>query len=1064
MPACPRCGTENPARSKFCSECGTPLAEAVPAREARKTVTVLFCDVAGSTSLGERLDPESLRSAIERYFDRMRVVLEAHGGTVEKFIGDAIMAVFGVPQLHEDDAVRAVRAAVDMRDALSELNEELEAELGVSIAVRTGINTGEVVAGDPVAGQRLVTGDAVNTAARLEQAAGSGEIVIGERTYDLVRDAVDAEPIDPLALKGKADAVGAYRLLSVRKGAAGHERRLDAPMIGRERPLRTLLDAFEGSVADRTCHLFTVLGPAGIGKSRLVREFGSRVGGRAVVLTGRCLSYGEGITFWPIAEMAIQAAGIDEDDPPEAAREALRRALGEAPEADAIAGQLADLLGIDGGGPVEPSWAIRRFLEALSLQRPVVAVFDDIHWAEPTLLDVIEHVADWSRDASILLLCMARPELLEERPGWGGGKRNATSVHLEPLSEPEADALIENLLGLPALTAEIRERIRAAAQGNPLFVEEMLEMLLDDGVLVQKEDEWVATVDLTTVQVPPAISALLAARLDRLATDERSVLEAASVVGEVFEPDAVRALVPESIRPRTQDLLGSLLRKDLVRPTSSDIGAHDALRFRHILLRDATYDAVPKADRASLHRAFADRLEEMLGERSAEFDEFIGYHLEQTHRLRSELGLRDDPAASVGRAASAHLAAAGHRAFQRADVAAATNLLGRASDLLPEDDPDRLRMGWELGQAMIDSGAIAAATDVLEATIDRSRLAGEEAAAGYAQACLWVARVVADPAVDVDEWESSADDLVALFERIDDPRGAALAWMQKSYALWFRERLEASGTAAERAIDHARAVGDRYVESEMRGHLLATVGLGPLPLDRSEDLLTSTLADARARGDRRLEKAALRGMGARAAFAGRFEEARRLVSQARAITQELGLSIEYWSGAQLVGRVEWMAGDLDAAARYLREGCEQLEALGETAFLSTTAGMLAELEILRGDREAAERWIGVAERTASPGDRSSQTAIEVVRGQLLAGTRDPAAREHLQRALALVDETDSPIWRADVRRAVARALGREHRDEAVTLAREALDLAEMKGAPVLVEEARALLTDLERHA
>jgi class 3 adenylate cyclase len=352
MLTCPSCGTGNAEDAKFCSECGTGLVAPRPPRETRKTVTVLFCDVTGSTELGERLDPESLRGAMERYFDRMQAVLEAHGGTVEKFIGDAIMAVFGVPQVREDDALRAVRAADEMREALADLNRELEGELDVSIAVRTGINTGEVVAGDRTADQRLVTGDAVNTAARLEQAASAGDILIGERTFDLVRDAVKAEPVDPLALKGKAETVGAYRLISVRTGAAGHARRLDAPMIGRERQLRTLLDAFEGAAADAACHLFTVLGPAGIGKSRLVREFGTRIGQRALVLSGRCLSYGEGITFWPIAEMAIQAGGITEDDAPERAREALRHVLGDAPEAEAVSAQLAALLGMDGGGPV----------------------------------------------------------------------------------------------------------------------------------------------------------------------------------------------------------------------------------------------------------------------------------------------------------------------------------------------------------------------------------------------------------------------------------------------------------------------------------------------------------------------------------------------------------------------------------------------------------------------------------------------------------------------------------------------------------------------------------------
>jgi class 3 adenylate cyclase len=1061
MAACPSCGTENADDAKFCSECGAALAEPVPSREGRKTVTVLFCDVTGSTELGERLDPESLRGAIERYFDRMLAVLESHGGTVEKFIGDAIMAVFGVPRLHEDDAVRAVRAAVDMRDALADLNRELEDELGVSIEVRTGINTGEVMAGDRAAGQRLVTGDAVNTAARLEQAAIPGEIFIGERTFDLVRDAVDAEPVDPLALKGKAETVGAYRLLSVRKGAAGHERRLDAPMIGRERQLRTLVGAFEGAVADRTCHLFTVLGPAGIGKSRLVREFGTRIDGSALLLTGRCLSYGEGITFWPVAEMAIQAAGIKEGDPPEQARVALRKVLGDAPEADAIATQVADLLGMGGAGPVEASWAIRRFLEALALRRPVVAVLDDIHWAEPTLLDVIEHVADWSRDAPILLLCMARPELLEERPGWGGGKRNATSVHLEPLSEPEADALIENLLGHPALTPEIRERIRAAAQGNPLFVEEMLGMLLDDGVLVQKEDEWVATVDLTTVQVPPAISALLAARLDRLTGDERLVLEAASVVGEVFEPEAVRALVSDPIRPQVVDLLGGLLRKDLVRPSSSDVGAREALRFRHILLRDAAYDALPKAERASLHESFAGHLQRTLGVRSSEFDEFIGYHLEQAHRLRSELGLRDDRTVSVGREAFEHLGAAGRRAFQRGDTGASVNLLSRAADLVPADDPGRLRMGWRLGQALTESGAIAAGIDVLQTTIDHARAAGDEPTAGYAECALWVARVISDPEIDVDQWESDADRLIALFEGLGDPLGAALAWMQRSYALWFRLRLGDSGAAAERAVEHARAAGDAYVEGEMRGHLLATIGLGPVPMPESMPLHVSALEDARARGDRRLEQNALRGLGAMNAFLGRFDEAHGLVAEGRAIQQELGLTIEYWASSQLAAHVADLEGDAERAARELREGCEHLEALGETAFLSTTAGVLAELEMRRGDREEAERWLHVAEGTAAPGDLSSQVWIELVRGQLRAMDGHDDAADHLRAARSLIDETDSPIWRSELRLHVARMLGPSLRDEAIGLVREAHDLAEAKGALVLVEQARELLAELQ---
>ena len=335
--------------------------------------------------------------------------------------------------------------------------------MGVHLQTCIGVDTGAVVAGDPLRASRSSWRRGQHR--RAARAGGrSGEILIGEDTYGLTRDAIEVEPVDPLALKGKTKAVGAYRLLSVRPGVAGHERRLDSPMVG----AIAAADAarcVRGSDHRGGGHLFTVTGPAGIGKSRLVREFVSTIAGRAHALSGRCLSYGEGITFWPIAEMAFQAAGISEDDPPQQARAELRELLEGTPDGETVAAHLAGLLGLDGSGPVEPPWAVRRFLEALGRRRPVVAVFDDIHWGEPTLLEVIEHVAAWSRDVPILLVCMARPELLEERPAWGGGQRNATSVHLEPLSEPEADALIENLLGHPALTPEIRERIRSAANG-----------------------------------------------------------------------------------------------------------------------------------------------------------------------------------------------------------------------------------------------------------------------------------------------------------------------------------------------------------------------------------------------------------------------------------------------------------------------------------------------------------------------------------------------------------------------------------------------------------------------
>jgi DNA-binding SARP family transcriptional activator len=397
-------------------------APAEPARRVRKTVTVLFCDLVGSAALGEELDPELFDELLERYYDAAAGVIAAHGGSVAKYAGDEVMGVFGLPQVHEDDALRAVRAASELPEAVG----------GLGLAVRIGVNTGEVVAG----GEALVTGDPVNLAARLQEAAAPGRIVLGEATWRLARDAIRAEPVD-VQVKGKAKPLRGWRLDELIPGAPAFERRLDAPLVGRERALAKLRGVFDDVVADQAPHLFTLVGSAGIGKTRLALEFAAAVGDNARVLVGRCLPYGDGITYWPIVEIGRQLGDVDAE---------ARRLLGDA---DAIAPLLADAVGQGGsaGGQEEIFWALRRLFEALARERPLVLVFEDIHWAEPTLLELVEHLADVARDAPLLLLCLARPELLEERPGWGGGKLNASSLLLEPLSEAESDTLIDVLLG-----------------------------------------------------------------------------------------------------------------------------------------------------------------------------------------------------------------------------------------------------------------------------------------------------------------------------------------------------------------------------------------------------------------------------------------------------------------------------------------------------------------------------------------------------------------------------------------------------------------------------------------
>ena len=1022
--------------------CGTPFpAEAGTPHGVRKVVTVVFVDVAGSTALGERVDPEAVRATLGRWFEAMRAVLERHGGTVEKFIGDAVVALFGVPAVHEDDALRAVRAAAEMRTALDALNAVGALAGDLAMEMRVGVNSGEVIVGEARAGGSMATGDAVNVAARLQQIARPGDVLIGESTWRLVRDAVLAEPLDPLTVRGRDAPVGVRRLVAVRDSVEAIERTLRAPLVGRARELRTLRDAFDRVVAGPSPGLVTVLGGAGIGKSRLVREFLADVQAPALVLRGRCLSYGDGITWWPVTEILRSAAGVRADDPPEAIGARLAEALHDAPGADVVASRLTELFS---GAAVarrdEIFWAFRRLLEWLAADRPVVVVLDDLHWAEPTLLDLVDHVVDWTRDVALLVLCMARPELLEARPAWGGGKPNAMSLALEPLSPAEIRLLVEALTSGAALPAAVQERITEAVDGNPLYLEQVLEMLLDDGFLVATRTGTLVAGDLDHLAVPPTVRALLAARLDRLAAPERATLERAAVVGKQFVRVEVEALTPEAERQDVRARLLALVRRELIRPDWSASDPDEAFRFRHLLIRDAAYEALPKSERAELHERFATWLE-ATDRRIAALDEIAGYHLAEAVRLRDELRPDDTSTSPLRLRAGRRLAAAGSRALQRDDLPAAVALLGRASELLAASPREAAETLIALAQAHSDGHDTAASAAAARAAVAAAEQSDDTG-------CLFRARLVeshsrsfVDPSAssqassrlieEASAWASTNGDLETL--------GAAArleGFVEMTACRWDRAR-----AAHERQLDHALRLGRARDADDARRWIAHSLVWGGAPvadaIARAEALESETSgAFARAFISSRL--AMLH------AIAGHKDEAARLLAESRAQVQDLGVP-----RATILAPVAvwYFLDDVAATIAGGREVIAQLRAVGDTAIRSTAAGWLGLALARVGEVKEAAIAADEARTLCSPDDMAAQMEWREAASAIALASGDPGtARSLASEAVKIARQTDMAIDTAEALAVLAqacRASGRD--DEARAALRESEEIARHRG-------------------
>jgi len=918
--ACPACGKENPDGFQFCGYCTAPLASEVPARELRKTVTVLFCDVAGSTALGEQTDPEALRALLARYFDGMKGIIESHGGTVEKFIGDAVMAVFGIPAAHEDDALRACRTALAMRDALPALG----------IRARIGVSTGEVVTGTA---ERLATGDAVNVAARLEQAAEPGEVLLGDATYMLVAHAVDAIELEPLQLRGKTEATRAFRLVSVHEDATAIPRRADTPFAGRVDEVQQLRAAYSEVAAGSGSRLLTVLGDAGIGKSRLVSEFLGDVAAEAVVLVGRCPPYGEGATFSPVREI-FRAAGRDE----------------QALEVSSY----------------EVFAATRRLLTEIAVDRPVVVAIDDAHWAEVTMLDLIEHLAARLGDASVLVLCIARPELAEMRPQWS--RTPWTSVALEPLSLAESQGLIDSL-GAPA---EAQATIRRLTEGNPLFIEQVTAFALEAG---------------GEAALTASIRAVLQARLDRLDTEERSVLERGSVLGRSFSFEDVLELIPPAERERAQARLFDLARRGLLRP---DAAGEQGFRFSHALIRDAVYEAMPKALRATLHEAAAKHVASIA---------VAGFHLERAYQLRLELGIRDT---QLGERAGRLLGRAGQEAVGHGDVPSGISLFERACAVLPQADPQVPLLLTSLGAAQVNAGDTAAAASTLDAALEAAVALGDRAAELHARIERQFVRMFAE-ATPPDESTALATAAIPELQELGDELALARAWWLQSSADLAACRWRARAQSIEQALDHARrADAGAEMVGTLAGLLAQALLHGPTPVPEALDRVD------RLRSELRLDPAqtapVLTSRAGLLAMAGTVDEARAELGLAAALNEEFGLRFRRATQSFVAAQIELVAGDLEVAERELRASSKALAEYGAATSATTHRALLAEVLCSRGSNDEAEA-------------EARRVAVDAVAGDVLTQV----------------------LWRTALARTLAR---RGDADEAGGLADQALVLCE----------------------
>jgi len=886
----------------------------VAARTARKIVSALSVQLEVRSDTGGSIDPERRRRVVAEVTEVVRSAAEHAGGVVANEAG-GLVAVFGIPRSHEDDGRRAVVAAFAIRDAVRSATVD---DAGIALDVRMGVDTGEVITSehDP----DTLASDVVVTAGDLARAARPDDIVIGERTRrvlgeDAVVDDLADEPPDRPAFVVRAVSPAA------RRPSAASSR---SDIVDRSEELAFVLGVLERTRTSASSHLFTILGSPGVGKSRLVDEVVARARGSASVLTGHCLPFGEGITFWPIAEVVREAAAMTEGDEAAEAIAKVRSLVSSQPDGGTIADAIARLIGLspEPSSAGEAPRAVRRLLETLALDRPLVLVIEDLHWAEPTMLDVLAAVVERAVDSPLLVLCTARPEFLDERPGWGGGRANAASVLLEPLSAGDSSELLGRLLEGSDLPGDVAEQVLGAAEGNPLFIEQILSMLMDTGVLARTEDGWRVSGSVAPIAIPPTLQSLLASRLDRLSPREREVVQHAAVIGKEFRAEDVAALGEAGADTELDGVLAALVEKEWLRRDRA-ARTDDGYRFRHVLMQGAAYDAMPKAERSELHERLASRLEETAGERIAESEDLVGNHLALAARYRIELGLRDETTRSLAVRAARRLRAAGDRAFLRGDMPGAVALLSAAADLFDADDPERITLLPRLGTALVEVARFDDASRTLDEAWERSTAAGDVATRAdtlfyRTELRAWFGNV---------DFDAAVAEARAMLSVLESGMNGAIARCHRILSI-FASDVEGYGEEAEIAMAYAQRAGDRLHELEILQNLADVASAIDHPVDtaiaRCEELLEIAGDDAVATNAVRVI-----AQGPLLARAGRFDEARAVVRMALDAFEELGL--ELWaadSGAGGAADVEWLIGDIEAAGTISETGLHALEAMG----------------------------------------------------------------------------------------------------------------------------------------